>query len=1287
MSVGCVGLSSQEAQARLHHELQEFTKRKSKVNWFREVRRSPFILISSLQTTICALLLFAYFIGLQIAPLQGAVLLAIALLNFALFCRDVHVVKTRRINNLLSKIKPYIDQPCPWTASSYPKSSISTERGLLTVPAYRDDSLINLPTSLLVKGDIIQLSEGMPSPANATLLKSDLASEVRVELGESPPTELYNTAGASSLSKESISFVPETTPLQFEVSETPITGILNRIIDRGRPLTCLTKEKTYTLRVLEVVVVVVYIITLLWNIVRGFALSNDYSESRPELLLGQPVYSVMPLLLLPLSVLWTAMNHYSTTRIIFLVGKENFSSYGHFRKLYRTFRQMLILFLSPGRHPNYRCFHILGSLTSICAMDKEYVLTGGYPLPEKVFFFRTEDVEGDREEEAKESCEEHCEIDEDTTVKENLEGGHDRRCLVENGEGSVAVKIEITQSADDDEMLKTVLEHAPNGSPDVWSDSETGNQYPSSSDMEYNTDHSQPLESLPTDAGTSSPTLSDVPPFEVVTEILDLSPDLEHSSGISFDNINWHFYSSSLKPIGVNILVSSHILQDPYSCNPVAFPMELREHLDKTLCACSLGIEIGVSQFSNNRFENEVVLYTIGERDSDIQKSLTTRHGNSAVLNNDFTVVHPHLISSVILDKMSASHLLMSRGSGDMIASCCSDFWDGKDLQPMTNFERGTILEFYNRRNFTSYCVALAYNPLLEVNLESLKSRQINLFVPTGHAQNGITAASADMHSSTAALTKPEDVFSQLQCSQVFLGLVSLHFKPKRDIVDLIEDLQVAGIRFVHFTAENDVRGKVFAQKLGLEADWNCHISLAPVEGEGDRSNDDFESDSNEQLLSRSSSTSSSLSSVINTYMSYNRARLPKGIDQVRPHLKHVDNVPLLVPLFTDCTTDTIREMIAILQENREIVLCLGNAWNRENLTIFAQADMSLSLVPEPVDVSSCTSVAETCALSTSTSSQNALSVSVSKGWPTPLEMASYLNSTTCQLSFHRDADVRLLSLISESRHALSCIRLGLTFGLGSMMLLSSLMCLATVFFLPPPLSGSHLFWLTLLLVPLLSLTFLSLKPDPRIKSQMPNRKKKTVWNNRWFLFINFLLTFFTSAIVSVLLFALTLLEFCRGNIPDDCDFFLGNRNSTSAWNGWRGEHEQGLIFAQDLTAMFVVINLVVLSIRFLHHTEPIWKLWKYVSWQYVIIAIIVVVSQLIYFVISQNLIVHVYKMSHVAAMDSVPFYVWIIGLLWLIALLPIQELLKRHHRKRFDHLQTHLKLEFETKLGMHSPV
>lgn len=60
-------------------------------------------------------------------------------------------------------------------------------------------------------------------------------------------------------------------------------------------------------------------------------------------------------------------------------------------------------------------------------------------------------------------------------------------------------------------------------------------------------------------------------------------------------------------------------------------------------------------------------------------------------------------------------------------------------------------------------------------------------------------------------------------------------------------------------------------------------------------------------------STEHSTAPPINFDMS-NRAKLPRGIDKIRPHLEHIDNVPLLVSLFTDCTPPVTREMLQIMQ-------------------------------------------------------------------------------------------------------------------------------------------------------------------------------------------------------------------------------------------------------------------------------------------------------------------------------------------------------------------------------------
>lgn len=57
------------------------------------------------------------------------------------------------------------------------------------------------------------------------------------------------------------------------------------------------------------------------------------------------------------------------------------------------------------------------------------------------------------------------------------------------------------------------------------------------------------------------------------------------------------------------------------------------------------------------------------------------------------------------------------------------------------------------------------------------------------------------------------------------------------------------------------------------------------------------------------------------------QARLPHGIAAIRDHIERVDNVPLLVSLFTDATPPTIKDMLGIYQENDESVLAVGMSY------------------------------------------------------------------------------------------------------------------------------------------------------------------------------------------------------------------------------------------------------------------------------------------------------------------------------------------------------------------------
>lgn len=92
----------------------------------------------------------------------------------------------------------------------------------------------------------------------------------------------------------------------------------------------------------------------------------------------------------------------------------------------------------------------------------------------------------------------------------------------------------------------------------------------------------------------------------------------------------------------------------------------------------------------------------------------------------------------------------------------------------------------------------------------------------------------------------------------------------------------------------------------------------------------------------------------LETFGHGNRAQLPAGIDAIRPHLDKMDNVPLLVSLFTDCTPASTRQMVEIMQEHGEVVAMLGSSANFHNIRSFLAADASLAVEPLYPQVHSC---------------------------------------------------------------------------------------------------------------------------------------------------------------------------------------------------------------------------------------------------------------------------------------------------------------------------------------------
>jgi hypothetical protein len=105
-----------------------------------------------------------------------------------------------------------------------------------------------------------------------------------------------------------------------------------------------------------------------------------------------------------------------------------------------------------------------------------------------------------------------------------------------------------------------------------------------------------------------------------------------------------------------------------------------------------------------------------------------------------------------------------------------------------------------------------------------------------------------------------------------------------------------------------------FAERLGIETDWNSCILLSSEQNNGSKVG----------------------------YLEPHdiKAKLPRGIENIRPHLQSVDDIPLHVSLFADCTTETKLEMMRVFQEYGEVVCCLGSSLYHANTTAFAMVNL-----------------------------------------------------------------------------------------------------------------------------------------------------------------------------------------------------------------------------------------------------------------------------------------------------------------------------------------------------------
>ncbi|CAJ1330195.1 unnamed protein product [Effrenium voratum] len=395
---------------------------------------------------------------------------------------------------------------------------------------------------------------------------------------------------------------------------------------------------------------------------------------------------------------------------------------------------------------------------------------------------------------------------------------------------------------------------------------------------------------------------------------------------------------------------------------------------------------------------------------------------------------------------------MFCKGKPKRLLPRCSHYFDGHEVIPLQEEDRQCLTRLVLQWK-ASGLTALAYSfrPLTsQAEVDIPQQLEKNSFFCATEGEDG--EYSVVQAGNVEGLGLPANRWSVRGSVFGFAG-------PEVQMPSYAEALQNAGIRFQVYSAEGEKRTRTLGSQLGLETGWNCLISLEP---------------SARQVKNM-------MGQVV----------LPSGIAKIRRHTKEVDNVPLLVSLYSKATPWRAQQMISIMQEHAECVTCVGSAL-QPNFEIFRQASISVSVLVNSVpQCRRCfgrraprpTGAGETLLVNNMVNRAE-------------FQLSADLTSLPCALqarhSFsngeQRTLEV-LFNAIKEARRCVDCILMVLIHYLCGAVQLAVLVTLQALLCLPPPLEGFHLLALLLLLLPTLSVCLLFNAASPQIMKELPLKK------------------------------------------------------------------------------------------------------------------------------------------------------------------------------------------------------
>lgn len=611
-------------------------------------------------------------------------------------------------------------------------------------------------------------------------------------------------------------------------------------------------------------------------------------------------------------------------------------------------------------------------------------------------------------------------------------------------------------------------------------------------------------------------------------------------------------------------------------------------------------------------------------------------------------LLRPDSTSIVVQDRRSKAYQLLTVGDPRIVTGLCREAWQGENstIFPLNVTDRNSIVDTSTNWVLSDLDVtAFSYAPVPHTFEHKLLSRDKG--TPNAvYLVDNFSNSLKDKASEDWALVK----------DQIFLGVLGSCVVPRKDMEKLFSSFNDSGVRFVYFSPRNMRRTKELASQMGIDVAWNCAISLRPLdEGEEDPHR------------------------MVSAYADWDvNARLPHGIDNVRIHLEEVDNVPLLVSLFTDVTKDSTKEMLATFQNYSDSVLVMGLSHVARNSEIFSTADVSVGadvLMDE---------LGKAEGIQGASDSTNAM-------LPHEVGFVSSIAAHACVFNLcGATSPSQMPEIIECGRAALEATKsaaLFLIFGSVTFSLFVLLcMCSASTTIPFVPSLGSALYLQVIL--PIIGLAMASREADADSMKRVPEKNDQSIvfqkkQGSRLYMniFLKGLLPAALPQILHLIALGELILAFEPQLVVNECSIApedIGKSDWTDVirCDGLKNYSGDARISAGALVLAVMVICVIVTSASCVHPTTPILQESPWTNHLWICSVFVSIVCVAVYLVASLQ----------EGTVSALPWYFF-----FLVAIMPIlcllgHELIKRsecRHAKRASMLR---RLQFETRLGMWSP-